>query len=587
MNTPSKKELGLVAFVGLLLSIVWTWPLAGHLGDGLPYNESFVSPAGSDNHIWVWDFWWVQEALTSGQNPFVTDQVLPPFANGLGLHTHVFLYGILALPLTMAFGAPFAVGAVMLVLFAAAFTAMWWCARVMGLSRQTAFFMAIGWAFAPYFMQKSLDHLCHVAQPWTPLVVGFLVRVMERPGARRAPLWIAGALLPLAAAAWVGPLYGLLVVLFACAVFVVKPPASVGLEAPVGAGSRLEPVRTHAFVLLAALTALVVSPPALAVWKEVESSRQFTVAHGAAEGEFTVTGRELVARPTLESFIALPELSPLGHPDLSAVPGGNEISALHLSGAILVCAVLGLYLGRGRGLWRWALLSLVFLVGAWDPGTPWGAPSDVYRELPLMDGFRVTTRWFANGLFPLLVLAGAGFERLWASQQGTKGRFVPPVLTLLLVAGSWTRPLPMMATTPPKEILELGSPEEPEEFLLTLPAQFGASRTMTWQTYHERGVVVSFLARPNPWSIRGLQEGFPDLYRLLVPTFGPAGAPELPSHLGLAQDLDSVNVRTLVVDVAAFGELPELVVFVADYLDDLPGWARENEHGEVLVWKRK
>ena len=598
MQTPSKKELGLVALAALVLAVLVTWPLATHLGSGLPYNERFVSPAGSDNHIWVWDFWWAKEALLAGESPFTTEAILPPLENRLGLHTHVMLYAVVLLPVTAAFGAVAAVGTAMLLLFAGAFLAMYWVSRRWGLSPLTAGFAGFAWAFAPYFLQKSLDHLCHVSTPWTPLLAYFVVGALARPTTRK----VVGVFGMLVLVNWAGPLFGMLNTLFALALFLVRP-AVPGLGAAVeSGGGRLALLAHRAFAPLAVVAAVLVAPPLYSVWQEVQDSRAFEAQEVAQLGSeapesFTVTGRELVARPTLGSFIALPELSPFGAQDLSGVPGGNEISALHLSGALLVCALVALF-ARRRGRLRWGVLALVFLVASWDPDTFLGAPSAFYRELPLMDGFRVTSRWFAYGLLPLVVLGALGFEEIQrrgrASQaDGTNrmARWAAPALLLVLVAGTWPKALPMMDTRPPAELLEYAStlPERPageRPFLLTLPSQFGASESMTWQTYHEEGAVVSFLARPNPWSMRALQETLPDLYQLIVPSIGPNGGLALPEALGLEQDLDSVDVRTIVLDTRAFGQVEALIGVVADYLDDLRGWSRWNDEGAVLIWTR-
>lgn len=581
----TKQEWGLVSLGALLLAMVMTWPLVTHIGSGLPYNERFVSPAGSDNHIWVWDFWWVKEALLSGQSPFTTDLILPPLENGLGLHTHVILYGVLGLPLTLAFGAPAAVGLVMLLLFASAFVAAWWLARTMGISRLGAFVVAFGWAFAPFFIQKATDHLSQVASPWPPLIVGCLVLALQRPTWGR----IAGFFGALACATYVGPLFAVQAVILALATWLVRPSAHLA-GGDLGEPSRWRLFAHQAFLPSALLALLVVWPAVHAVQVETESGRRFAEYQSAELGlppeAFSITGRDVLARASLGSFLAFPEYSVLGQQDLTEVPGGNEISALHVSAALIVLALLGLVLVRGRGAWRWGLLAGAFLLIAWDPVTPWGALSDAYRKLPLADGYRVPSRFLPNALIGLLLLAGAGFDQLRRSQAGKPGRALPPLLIGLLVLTYWTRPLPMMSTVPPTEIQALGAPQDPRDFVLTLPSQFGASESMTWQTYHERGAVISFLARPNPWSILAMQESLPDLYSLIVPQLDPHGRPALPDPLGLLQDLQMIRVRTIVLDTKGFGVLEALVEPVTDYFDELRGWHRVNEAGQLLVWRR-
>ena len=67
------------------LALAWSFPLAAvartHLaGDGF-----------SDNANFLWNFWWMREALGSGESFFSTPYLFAPYGTDLTLHTHTAL----------------------------------------------------------------------------------------------------------------------------------------------------------------------------------------------------------------------------------------------------------------------------------------------------------------------------------------------------------------------------------------------------------------------------------------------------------------------------------------------------------------
>jgi hypothetical protein len=68
-----------------LVAIIWSLPLAARLGSHLP-GAGF-----SDNANFLWNFWWMREALGSGERFFFTPYLFAPFGADLTLHTHTAL----------------------------------------------------------------------------------------------------------------------------------------------------------------------------------------------------------------------------------------------------------------------------------------------------------------------------------------------------------------------------------------------------------------------------------------------------------------------------------------------------------------
>jgi hypothetical protein len=73
------------AFAMAALALAWSFPLAAvartHLAGG----------GFSDNANFLWNFWWMREALGSGQRFFSTPSLFAPYGTDLTLHTHTAL----------------------------------------------------------------------------------------------------------------------------------------------------------------------------------------------------------------------------------------------------------------------------------------------------------------------------------------------------------------------------------------------------------------------------------------------------------------------------------------------------------------
>lgn len=75
----------------VLLAIAHTYPLVDHLGSHLPGRDL------GDNVSFVWNLWWMREALSSPDRSFFTcPAIFAPLGGSLVLHTHTALSGIIA-----------------------------------------------------------------------------------------------------------------------------------------------------------------------------------------------------------------------------------------------------------------------------------------------------------------------------------------------------------------------------------------------------------------------------------------------------------------------------------------------------------
>ncbi|MDF1800661.1 MAG: hypothetical protein P1V81_15905 [Planctomycetota bacterium] len=575
-------QLLIVFLVGLSLAAVWTWPLLPNLGSSLPFDPNSAGPSGSDMHIWTWNFWWAGEAATGGGQSFHSDAIFAPFGHSLAFHTHSFLYGLVTLPLQWLGGAAFAVGMALLLLPAAAFTATFALARELGTSRFAAGVAAFGWAFAPYFLQKGLEHLCFVASPWPPLLALFLLRWMG-PGRAWPAALGAGVVAGLALLS--GSMVGLFLVLFGVAIAVFAPSAPAESRGEAFRSRRrrlLEPGPLLLFLVAAGCLSL---PLLTEARSEALDLADFEARHAQSADFFA---RDVAVQPQLSDFLRLSAQHPLASLPDQPQPGWNEVSALHVSGVLIVLAALALTLARGRRSWAWLGIALLFLLLSWDPvlaAADGGVFSSIYRRLPFLDALRVPARFLPFALLPLCLLAGLGFDVL-------RHRSRPAAILLLglLVVEQWSRAVPLMDVTPPPAVVALEAlPRRPGggDTVLSLPVQMGASEAMTWQAVHGRPVLFSFVSRTNPRALRFWMETAPDLFALVIPRMTRDGSVFVPGAEALSIDLEGLGIGDVLVDEAALGAAgPELLALLTELLDSMPGWERQPVEGRVAWWRR-
>ena len=88
MSPPSSRAAwrhSAAAGVFATLAVLWTFPLARHLSTHLP-GGGF-----GDNVGFLWNFWWMRTALSSGVDVFHTNALFVPIGTELTLHTHTAL----------------------------------------------------------------------------------------------------------------------------------------------------------------------------------------------------------------------------------------------------------------------------------------------------------------------------------------------------------------------------------------------------------------------------------------------------------------------------------------------------------------
>ena len=99
MSSGRTVRFVVLLFAYLAITVLFTYPLARHI------DTHHVGEEGSDARVYVWNYWWVDKALTECHtDPFETKAIFYPLGIGLALHTLGFAQGLVFIPLKSAFG---------------------------------------------------------------------------------------------------------------------------------------------------------------------------------------------------------------------------------------------------------------------------------------------------------------------------------------------------------------------------------------------------------------------------------------------------------------------------------------------------
>ncbi len=537
--------------VGLTIAVVATWPLASDMSGQLPHDARFAPFAGSDMNIWVWNFWWAREVVGSTSSPFFCDQIFPPTGHSLAFHTHTFLWGLVSIPLQWMGGLIFSVNAMILLLFAAATTATYALVRELRMRPVAAIFVGLAWSFSPYFLQKGLVHLNLFASPWLPLGLLFLLRWLNRRGTERSWSTALGLGLVFGLCLLTGSLQTVYLAI-ACLVLILVCPHRDELQEP-SRKSVFQPLPILVALIACALTA----QPFIAEWaREVQASG----GYGALAQEY---------HPRLIDF-----LRPSGlHPLFAGIGAeSSELRAEHaglsIRIALLVFALIGLFRVRAARPWFYGF-GLLFLL-AWDPGSePEGWLSSLYRQVQPLDMLRVPARFLPAAMLFLAIAAGYGLQSLLDQRRG---RVVAGSLTLVLLFESWVGPYPTHSFQAPEAVERIAA-SSIEGLVLTVPYHSGATESMFWQTVHQRGVPVSYVARTNPVHLELIRSATPDLFSFSLNT-------AMPNPSALALDLRHAGIAHVLFRDTGIGDTTKFY----SVMDSMEGWERSEDFGDGVDW---
>jgi hypothetical protein len=130
----------------------------------------------------VWFVGWVPHALTHGLNPFWTDALNVPYGVNLAQNTAMPLLGLLAAPITLAFGPLVATNLLMLLAMPLSAASGFLVLGRWQVWRPAAAIGGLMYGFSPYLMGQSHGHPEFTFQPLPPLIALVTVSILRGRG---------------------------------------------------------------------------------------------------------------------------------------------------------------------------------------------------------------------------------------------------------------------------------------------------------------------------------------------------------------------------------------------------------------------
>ena len=463
-----------------LASIVMTYPLLFQLNSGL---------ASQSLDVWIlaWDNWWVQQALSTGQNIFYTHLLFFPQGVSLAAHSFSFTHSIISLLFQPFVGSTAAYNLGILLIFPVSGLGMYLLARHITGSKMAAWLAGLVYAFAPYHMTQALGHPHLAYVQWIPFAILFLLKAIRSQRARN----VIFAIIFFTLTAYSGQ--HLLVLAFTWVVIFI--PLYWLFDRPRwnrAAWLRLGLIITGTIVLSLPL-----------VWPAASD-----VLHGQAVQELQ-TGDQDNAQTDALAYLIPSRYHPVFGPALADTYGRlskNNNWMPYLGYTALILSVIGSIALRRRSL-PWVISGAACIVLAL--GTQLRFNGIVYANVPLpftllqnvfpFSFLRSPDRFNVVVSLPLAILAAYGFAALTTKRFLTRRSALPisvAVLSALILFEYLNVPYPIMPLPETSPFVTQLAQDPASDAVLDLPMGRNPSKLyLYWQTLHHQPIVEGHVSR--------------------------------------------------------------------------------------------
>ncbi len=150
-----------------------------------------VIGSGSDDQIFIWNYWWIKHAIVDLKtNPFYTDYLFYPHRTGLVLHALIFLNGLFSIPLQYFLPLPAVYNLFTLLAFALSGLGVFLLAGRLVTDRKAAF--AAGLIFASF---RCVEPYNISMTQWAPFYLLFILKAFDKKEGWLASAFLAGLFL--------------------------------------------------------------------------------------------------------------------------------------------------------------------------------------------------------------------------------------------------------------------------------------------------------------------------------------------------------------------------------------------------------
>jgi Dolichyl-phosphate-mannose-protein mannosyltransferase len=171
----------IAAFLLLLLTVIFSYPVPFHLSDRL-------IGSGMDAWQFPWNNFVFRQQILRGENPYYTDFIYSPVGTSLALHSYTEFNSVVGLLLSPFFNDIAQTN--LAILFSTFLTAFgtWLLVRDLTNNSVAALFAAIVFAFCPFRMVRLAGHVNFAITQWIPLALWSFFRLMNTAKLRYAVL---------------------------------------------------------------------------------------------------------------------------------------------------------------------------------------------------------------------------------------------------------------------------------------------------------------------------------------------------------------------------------------------------------------
>jgi hypothetical protein len=499
----------------VLLALALTYPVVLHPRSTIPIAHQIPHWVPGDGDPWqaLWGFWFLGHSLaTEGRIPLTTNLLFYPLGTDTAYVSLVLIPGLIALPLMAVAGLVATYNLLLVGALALAGYGAFLLVRRICRSAGPAFVGGLVFAFSPYHMAHSLEHVFLLTSTlWVPLYVLFLIRTLDDGGVGNtvvAALWLT-------LTAVSNPYYAI-----ALAFFTALLVGARLLEAA-WASTRWRVLRRLLGIVVTCLVPL--GPWAIFAGRRLVGDAVLA----PSLNDVNQWNADLLA------FLVPSPLHPfwgaLSAPIYERFTGNLFEQTVYLGYVALAVAGLA-FAGCRRQARFWAASAAVFAVLSLGPllhvGGRWlferdgvpitlPLPAMLLHLLPLSSGLRVLVRFHVMVTLSLAILVGLGLAAL--REGRAPGPWRPVVtgiltggLALMILVEYLSVPLPVLPTRIPSVFRLLRAEAVPGRSLLDVPLDWQIAKYQYYQTGHEKPLILGFVPRPAVSLIRQT-EGVPFL----------------------------------------------------------------------------
>ena len=485
------------------LTVVVTYPVAFHLTTHIPIAHQIPGWAPGDGDPWysLWMLWFTKHSLVElGRLPLFSDALFYPRGADLRYFSLIMFPLLLSLPLVYLAGLIAAYNLLILLSLAAAGYATFLLVQYLTKDGRVAFISGLIFAFCPYHLTRSLEHLFLVGSAaCLPLYVLFLIKALQERGTSNVLLASVVFLLTMLS----NPYYVIFLILFT-GIYVL-----FHLWRLRHAGSRSILIKRVALVVgCTAVLSLPIAALALRTeWPDIVLSTSLA--------EVNQWSADLLA-----FFLPSPYHTLWGSlvEAIYANFTGNVFEqTVYIGYVVLALALIALVKARQEETRVWALCAISFFVLALGPFLHIHGkdlfrlgdatfyiplPHLLFGFIPVLKGVRVASRFDVMLMLSLAVLVSFGLRCLLdhfdRQQWGAKGQAVfLSLIAAVLLLEFVSVPLPILDARLPKVYAEIGQDETSTGSLLDVPLGLDIAKYQYYQTVHRKKLLMGFSPHPS------------------------------------------------------------------------------------------